>query len=410
MSQRAVFDVEQIRQDFPILHQEVNGYPLVYLDNAATTQKPKMVIDAVSRYYELENANVHRGTHHLSAEATRLFEEARQKVSLFMNSPSSDQVIWTKGTTESINLVAATWGRSNIQAGDRIMVSELEHHANIVPWQLLAQEKGAEIVVLPINDRYELDMDKFDSLLDERVKLVAVGHASNVIGSVNPIKTVIDKAHKIGAKVLIDGAQAVSHIEVDVQALDCDFYAFSGHKLYAPTGIGVLWGKRELLEVMPPYQAGGEMISQVSFSGTTFNVIPYKFEAGTPHISGAIGLGAAIDYLLQFSFADIAQHEQKLLDHTVSRIHEIAGLSRIGNPQHSTSTFSFALLGAHPSDIGTLLNQQGIAIRDGHHCAQPLMERLSLPGTARASFAMYNTIEEVDAFYTALKKVSRLLG
>lgn len=403
------FDAEAVRADFPILNQSVNGHPLVYLDNAATTQKPNSVIDAVGDYYRGYNSNVHRGAHYLSDLATQKFEAARATLAAFINSPSPDHIIWTRGTTEGINLVAATWGRSNISAGDKILVSELEHHSNIVPWQMLAQEKGAALVPIPVTDGGDIDLDAFDTLLDTNVKLVSVNQVSNALGTINPVADIIQRAHAVGAKVLVDGAQAVAHYPVDVQSLDCDFYAFSGHKLYGPTGIGVLWGKEELLNAMPPYHFGGEMIEHVSFAGTTFNRLPYKFEAGTPDIAGAIGLAAAVDYLNQFDRAAVSQHEESVLAYAIEQALVFPGLKRVGAAKQATGVLSFVIEGTHPADVGTLLDQQGVAVRTGHHCAQPLMERYALPGTVRASFAMYNTKQEVDRLFEALHKVMQFL-
>lgn len=403
------FHVQRVRKDFPILWQEVNGHPLVYLDNAATTQKPNVVIDAISDYYRGYNANVHRAAHALSDKATQKFEGARETVSGFLNSPHSRQIIWTRGTTEAINLVAHSWGRSQLQAGDRILVSALEHHSNIVPWQLVAQEKGAEVVPVDVTGQGDVDLDALDQLLDERVKLVAIGHVSNALGTVNPVKEIIERAYAVGAKVLIDGAQAVAHWPVDVQALDCDFYAFSGHKVFGPTGIGVLWGREELLDAMPPYHGGGEMIETVSFAGTTFNTLPYKFEAGTPDIAGAIGLGAAIEYLQALDHAAVAEHEAAVLAYAVEKGRAFEGLQRIGEATQVAGVFSFLLEGAHPADVGMLLDQQGIAVRTGHHCAQPLMAHYGVPGTVRASFALYNTMEDVDRLFEGLVKVKKFL-
>ncbi len=403
------FDVTLLRMDFPILDHKVGGKSLIYFDNAATTQKPESVIKAMDDYYRCMNANVHRAAHTLSAQATDAFERARRHVAAFINSPFVEEVIWVRGTTEAINLVAATWGRTNIQAGDRILLTELEHHSNIVPWQLLAKEKGAEIIVLPVTDAGELDLTNLDLLLDQRVKLVALAHASNALGTRNPLEQIIEKAHSVGAKVLIDGAQAVAHWDIDVQSLNCDFYAFSGHKMYGPTGIGVLWGRRELLEKMPPYQSGGEMIKRVSFSDTSFNDLPYKFEAGTPNIAGAIGMGAAIKYLGKIDRKAMSQYEAELLEYAVRKVADIPGINRVGTAKDSASIFSFTLEGVHPSDVGTILNQQGIAVRDGHHCAQPLMDRLNIPGTIRASFAFYNTFDEIDQFVEGLVKARNLL-
>ena len=403
------FDVESLRQDFPILHQQVNGKPLVYLDNAATTQKPDAVIGAVEEYYRTYNSNVHRGAHYLSDRATHEFEQAREKVARFIGSPAARQLIWTRGTTEAINLVAASWGRANIHAGDRILVSRLEHHSNIVPWQLLAGEKGAEVVPIDVDDRGDLDMEHFYTLLDERVKLIAVNHVSNALGTINPIENIIEAAQRYRARVLIDGAQAVGHFPVDVHALDCDFYVFSGHKLFGPTGIGALWGREELLDAMPPYQGGGEMIERVSFDGTTYNELPYKFEAGTPNIAGAIGLGAAIDYLSVLDRKALAEHEHGLLEYATQRAHEFGALRIIGQAKRKVAVLSFLLDGAHPADVGTLLDQQGVAVRTGHHCVQPLMEYYAIPGTVRASFSIYNTRQDVDQLFTALGRVRQML-
>ena len=404
------FDADRIRADFPILQQQVNGHPLVYLDNAATTQKPEAVIDAISNYYRHDNANVHRGSHALSDRATACFEAARETTARFINSPQSCQVIWVRGVTEGINLVAHSWGRANLQAGDKVLVSWLEHHSNIVPWQMVCAERGAEVVPIPVLDSGDIDMNAFDALLDERVKLVAVNHVSNALGTVNPVDTIIAKAHAVGARVLLDGAQAVAHYPVDVQALNCDFYTFSGHKLFGPTGIGVLWGKKDLLEAMPPFLGGGEMIETVSFSGTTYNVLPFKFEAGTPDIAGVIGLAAAIDYLQQLDRQAAAAHEAVLLDYTLDLAADIEGLRRIGNPAQVAGIFSFVLTGTHPSDLGMLLDQQGIAVRTGHHCAQPLMARYGVPGTVRASYTIYNTRADVDALFAGIRKAKSLFG
>jgi cysteine desulfurase/selenocysteine lyase len=404
------FDAAAIRRDFPILQQEVNGHPLVYLDNAATTQKPEVVIEAIANYYRRDNANVHRGAHTLSDRATRAFESAREAVAHFLNSPTSRQVIWVRGVTEAANLLAYSWGRHNLHSGDRVLVSTLEHHSDIVPWQMVCAERGAELVPIPILDSGDIDLDAYDALLDERVKMVAVNHVSNALGVVNPIKEIARRAHAVDAKVFIDGAQAVAHWPVDVQALDCDFYAFSGHKLFGPTGIGVLWGKEALLEAMPPFFGGGEMIETVSFAGTTFNSLPFKFEAGTPHIAGAIGLAAAIDYLDGIDREAAAAHEAALLQKTLQMAENIEGLRRVGAPAHAAGIFSFLLDGAHPSDIGMLLDQQGIAVRTGHHCAQPLMDRFGVPGTVRASYSIYNTDADVEALFEGIRKAQRLFA
>ena len=405
-----LFDVYEVRKDFPILSQQVNGHPLVYLDNAATTQKPIAVIDAISNYYRGYNSNVHRGAHFLSDKATHEFEAARQTVRDFINSPKSNQVIWTRGTTEGINLVASAWGRENIGSGDVILVSTLEHHSNIVPWQMLATETGAKVVPMEVSSNGEIDLSALNSLLADTefaasVKLIAVNYVSNALGTINPVKEIVKLAQRCNTKVLVDGAQAVAHFPVDVQDLGCDFFTFSGHKLYGPTGIGVFWGKESLLNQMSPYQGGGEMIERVSFSGTTYNELPYKFEAGTPDIAGAIGLGAAINYLNQFDRVAIIEHEHQLLEYTIEKSKKIKALKRVGTSKHSVGVFSFLIEGAHPSDVGLLLDQQGVAVRTGHHCAQPLMEAFELPGTVRASFSMYNTKEDVDALFTAFDKV-----
>ena len=405
-----VFDAELVRLDFPILAQQVNGHPLVYLDNAATTQKPQTVIEAIVEYYRHDNANVHRGVHTLSDRATLAFEAARECVATFINSPDPRQVIWTSGTTEAINLVANSWGRSSLQSGDRVLVSWLEHHSNIVPWQLVAAATGAEVVPIPVSDSGEIDLDALDALLDDRVKLVAVNHVSNALGTVNPVAEITRRARAAGAVVLVDGAQSVAHWPVDVQALDCDFFIFSGHKLFGPTGIGVLWGREALLEAMPPFLGGGEMIETVSFTGTTFAELPFKFEAGTPNIAGAIGLAAAIDYLGGLDRAAAAEHETALLQRTLELADEVPGLRRIGTPAHAAGIFSFLLEGTHPSDLGMLLDQQGVAVRTGHHCAQPLMDRLGIPGTVRASYSIYNTQEDVQRLFDGIHKARSLFG
>lgn len=403
------FDVEKIRADFPILHQQVNGQPLVYLDNAATTQKPNAVIDAISDYYRNDNSNVHRGAHALADRATVKFEAAREKVARFLNAPAAKQIIWTRGTTESINLVAASWGKANLQPGDRILVSAMEHHSNIVPWQLIALATGAKVEPIPVDANGNINMLAFDAMLDTHVKMVAVGHVSNAMGTINPIEKIITLAHAVGARVLIDGAQAVSHWAVDVQKLKCDFYVFSAHKLFGPTGLGVLYGKEDLLNAMPPYQGGGEMIETVSFAGTTFNQLPYKFEAGTPDIAGAIGLGAAIDYLDSIDRIAAAAHEQALLTYAEEKARATAGLKLVGTATHKTSVMSFLLEGAHPADVGVLLDKQGIAVRTGNHCAQPIMDQFGIPGTVRASFSFYNTFAEVDRLFAAIEKAKTFL-
>lgn len=405
----SAFDVEKIRADFPILHQQVNGQPLVYLDNAATTQKPEVVIDAISNYYRTDNSNVHRGAHALADRATVKFETARVKVAKFLNAPAARQIIWTRGTTESINLIAASWGRVFLEAGDRILVSAMEHHSNIVPWQLVAAATGAKVEAIPVDNNGTINMRAFEAMLDSHVKMVAVGHVSNAMGTINPVEKIILLAHGVGARVLIDGAQAVSHWAVDVQAMDCDFYVFSAHKLFGPTGLGVLYGKEELLDSMPPYQGGGEMIETVSFSGTTFNQLPYKFEAGTPDIAGVIGLGAAIDYLNNIDRAAAAAHEQALLNYAEEKARATPGLKLVGTAAHKTSVMSFLIEGAHPADVGVLLDKQGIAVRTGNHCAQPIMDQFGIPGTVRASFSFYNTFEEVDRLFAAIEKAKVFL-
>ena len=404
------FDAARVRRDFPILGQQVNGQPLVYLDNAATTQKPDSVIEAIDSYYRCDNANVHRGVHTLSDRATQRFEQARQSVADFIGSPATSQVIWTSGTTAAINLVAYSWGHSRLRSGDRILVSWLEHHSNIVPWQLVAAATGAEVVPVPVTDAGEIDLSALDTLLDERVKLVAVNHVSNALGTVNPVREIARRAHAAGALVLVDGAQSVAHWPVDVAALDCDFYTFSGHKLFGPTGIGVLWGREALLDAMPPFLGGGEMIEQVAFPASTFNSLPFKFEAGTPNIAGAIGLGAAVEYLAGIDRQGAAAHEAALLQRTLELAEQVQGLRRIGHPRHAAGIFSFLLEGMHPSDLGMLLDQQGIAVRTGHHCAQPLMARFGIPGTVRASYSIYNTQEDVSRLFEGIHKAQRLFA
>ncbi len=403
------FNLDAIRSDFPILQQQVKGKPLVYLDNAATTQKPQVVIDTLSRYYSTINSNVHRGAHTLADLATREFEGARETVQRFLNAPHSREIIWTRGTTEGINLVANGYGRAFLRPGDEIIISAMEHHSNIVPWQLLAQQTCANLRVIPVTENAELDLDAFEKLLSEKTKIVSLVHVSNALGTINPVKQVIEKAHAVGAVVMLDGAQATPHWAIDVQALDCDFYAFSGHKVFGPTGIGALYGKTHLLEKMQPYQAGGEMIERVTFEKTTFNELPYKFEAGTPNIADAIALAAAIDYLNQFDRNLLAQQEDKLLQACLERAADMKDIQLIGRAQHKAGVFSFLLQGAHPHDVGTLLDQQGVAVRTGHHCAMPVMDRFNIPGTVRASFAFYNTLDEVDRFFAALEKAKTFL-
>ena len=406
----AAFDVDRIRADFPILQLEVQGHPLVYLDNAASSQMPQQVIDRLVRYQTSQHANIHRAVHTLSEIATAEYEEARRKVQRFIHAPDEREVIFTSGTTEAINLVMHGYGRKFIKAGDEIILTTLEHHSNIVPWQMLAEETGATIRVLPINDAGELCLNEFEALFNARTRLVGVSHVSNALGSVNPVKQMIALAHSHGVPVLVDGAQAVPHMPVDVQDLDCDFYALSGHKLCGPTGIGVLYGKAELLEKMQPFKGGGDMILSVSFEKTIYNAIPYKFEAGTPPIAAAIGLGAALDYLTSVGMDAIAAHEQALLHHATRQMNDMPGLRLIGTAQHKAAVLSFTLQGVHPHDVGTLLNQEGIAVRTGHHCAQPVMTRFKVPATTRASFAFYNSMAEVDALIQGIRDVQKVFA
>ncbi len=403
-------DIGALRAQFPLLARTLAGdKPLVYLDNAATTQKPLAVIEAVDDYYRQYNSNVHRGAHQLADHATQVMEAARTSVQRFINAREDAEVIFTRGTTESINLVACSWARTFLKAGDEIIVSALEHHANLVPWQMACQATGAKLRVIPMNDAGELDLDGYRALLGERTRLVACTHVSNALGTVNPVRDIIAAAKSAGALVLIDGAQAVSHLPVDVQALGCDFYVFSGHKLFAPTGTGVLWGRRELLDAMPPWHGGGEMIETVSYETSTYNKLPYKFEAGTPHIAGNIGLGAAIDWFTAQDRAALAAHEDALLAELTARATAIPGLKPVGTARHKVSVFSFLMDGAHPHDVGTLLDQQGVAVRTGHHCTMPLMQRLGVPGTVRASLSVYNTRDDIDRFIAALEKVRKFL-
>ncbi len=403
-------DISNIRADFPVLDQQVNGSTLIYFDNAATTQKPKSVIEALSHYYQKDNANIHRGLHTLAERATTAYELTRTKVRDFIHAPSTDQIIFTSGTTAGINLVAQTFGRSTFKAGDKILISNLEHHSNIVPWQMIAEETGAIIEVIPVDEIGVLDLDAFINQLDEKVKLVAVNHVSNAIGTINPIAKIISLAHAKGAKVLIDGAQSVAHIDIDVQALDMDFFVFSAHKLFGPTGVGILYGKRELLESMPPYQGGGEMIKEVSFSGTTYNELPYKFEAGTPNIADVIAFGSAIDYVKSHGTEVLMKQEQALLAYATEKLNAIPGLRIIGTAPEKIAVISFVVEGIHPQDLGVLLDKFGVAIRTGHHCAQPLMQRYGLVGTCRVSFAFYNSLEEIDRFIVALQRSIQMLG
>jgi cysteine desulfurase/selenocysteine lyase len=404
------FDPNIIKEDFPILKQLVYGKPLVYLDNAATSQKPTAVIDAMTHYYSTDNSNIHRGVHLLSERATQAYEEARAKVQRFINAAESKEIIFTRGTTEAINLVAGSYGRANVQAGDEVLITAMEHHSNIVPWQILCEEKGARLRVAPINDDGELILEEFTKLLNERTKIVSVVHVSNALGTINPIPGIVEIAHHHNVPVMVDGAQAAPHMKLDVQELDCDFYAFSGHKVYGPTGIGVLYGKASLLDAMPPYQGGGDMIASVTFEKTTYNTLPYKFEAGTPNIAGTIGLGAAIDYVNQIGLERIAKYEHELLEYGTEALSQIPGLRLIGTAKEKAGVLSFVLEGVHPHDIGTILDREGIAIRTGHHCAMPVMERFGIPATARASLAFYNTKEEIDALVAGIHKVKEVFG
>ncbi len=404
------FDVEGIRKDFPILHTKVHGHPLVYLDNAATSQKPQSVIGALVRYYEGENANIHRGVHYLSQIATEEFEKARETVRAFVNAAQASEIIFTRGTTEAINLVAQTYGRAHVGSGDEVLITAMEHHSNIVPWQMLCEEKGAKLRVGPINDAGELLLEEFEKQLGPRTKVVAVAHVSNALGTINPLKRMVAMAHARGIPVLVDGAQAVPHLAVDVQDLGADFYAFSGHKMYGPTGIGVLYGKHALLDAMPPYQGGGDMISSVTFEKTTYNKVPHKFEAGTPDMAGVAGLKAAIEYMNGIGIAKIAAHEHELLEYATEVVGALPGVRLIGTAREKAGVLSFVLDEVHPHDIGTILDQQGIAVRTGHHCAQPVMERFHIPATVRASFAVYNTRGEVDALVRGLRKVREVFA
>jgi cysteine desulfurase / selenocysteine lyase len=403
-----MFDVRRVRDDFPILRQKIRGKPLVYLDNAATAQKPRAVLDVLQHYYTADNANIHRGVHLLSERATQDYENARAKVRDFLHAADEREIIFTRGSTEGINLVAQTYGRKNLREGDEVLITTMEHHSNIVPWQMICEEKGAVLRVAPINDDGEILLDEFTKLLTPRTRIVSVVHVSNSLGTVNPVKRIAELAHTRGAVVLVDGAQSVMHGPVDVRDLGCDFFVFSGHKLFGPTGVGVLYGREALLEAMPPYQGGGDMIRSVSFDKTTFNSLPYKFEAGTPHIAGGVGLGAAIDYVQALDWEAVAAHEHDLLTYATTALSEIPGLRLIGTARDKATVISFTLPSAHPHDIGTILDQEGIAIRTGHHCTQPLMARFGVPATARASFAFYNTREEIDALVQGIHKVQEM--
>jgi cysteine desulfurase / selenocysteine lyase len=401
--------IAEIRNDFPILNAKVRGKDLVYLDNGATAQKPSLVIDAINTYYKDYNSNIHRGVHHLSQVATTAYEDAREKLKGFINAPKLEEVIFTEGTTESINIVASCFGRKSLNKGDEVIISAMEHHSNIVPWQMICDEREAVLKVIPINNNGELLMEEYKKLLSDKTKLVAVIHISNTLGTINPVKEIIDLAHQKGALVLLDGAQAVPHIKVDVQDLDCDFYAFSGHKMFGPTGVGVLYGKSEYLNDMPPYQGGGDMIKEVTFEKTTYNCLPHKFEAGTPNIVGGIGLGVAVDYMQEVGIDLIHKREEELLTYATEKIVQVEGVRIIGEAEHKAGVLSFVIEGLHPFDIGTLLDQLGIAVRTGHHCTQPLMNFFEIPGTIRASFAFYNTKEEVDKLISGLERALSML-
>jgi cysteine desulfurase/selenocysteine lyase len=402
------YDVTAVRSDFPILHQKVYGKPLIYLDNAATAQKPQAVLDALTHYYSTDNSNVHRGVHALSVRATDAFESTRVKVRDFIGAKSIDEIIFVRGTTEGMNLIAQSYGRSKVGEGDEVIISEMEHHSNIVPWQMLCEEKGATLKVIPMDDDGELVLDEYAKLLGPRVKIVSLVYISNSLGTINPIKKMIEMAHEHGIPVAVDGAQASPHIAVDVQDFDCEFYSFSSHKMYGPMGIGVLYGKRELLDAMPPYQGGGDMIKSVTFEKTTYNGLPFKFEAGTPNVGDVVGLGAAIDYLLELGYSAIGAHERDLIEYTTKQLSNFPGVRIIGTAAEKTSVISFMLDGIHPHDIGTIVDREGIAIRTGHHCTQPVMQHFKVPATSRVSLGIYNTREEVDALIDALKKVAEV--
>jgi len=401
-------DLNHIRNQFPILSTKVGKYPLVYFDNGATSQKPRVVIDAINRYYEQENANIHRGVHHLSQVSTDNYEKARRTIQEHLNAPHEHEIIFTKGTTDGINLIAESFGKL-LTDGDEILITEMEHHSNIVPWQMLVERKGLTLRYIPMTNLGELDFSQLETLINEKTRLIAITHISNALGTINPIEDIIKKGHAVGAKVLIDAAQSLQHMRVDVQQLDCDFLVYSGHKVFGPTGVGILYGKEKLLNEMPPYQGGGDMIKTVSMSGTTYNELPHKFEAGTPNIIGGIGLGVAIEWLSGFNFEDIQQHETDLLEYATDALSKIDGIKIYGEAENKSSVISFLIEGTHPYDIGTLLNQQGIAVRTGHHCTQPIMEFFDIPGTIRASFSFYNTKEEIDQFIKALEKAIQML-
>jgi len=403
-------DIAAIRQEFPILKREVKGRPLIYLDNAATSQKPRQVIEALVHYYSNQNANIHRGIHSLAEEATAAYELSRDTVQSFIGARSREEIIFTKGTTESINLVAYAWGRKNITAGDEIIISTMEHHSNIVPWQLLCEEKNASLKIIPVSDAGELLMDEYEKMLGPKTRLVSIVHVSNALGTVNPVRKITALAHAAGALVMVDGAQSAVHLDIDVQDMDCDFFAFSAHKLYGPTGVGVLYGRKEILESMPPFQGGGEMIREVHFEKTTFNDLPYKFEAGTPNIGDVIAFRSAIEFIRSTGKEKIRRHEQNLLEYAQQELSKIPGLTIIGQAKEKVSVVSFILAGTHPQDIGILLDNRGIAVRTGHHCVQPLMDRFCIPGTARASFAVYNTLHEIDELVKGLQRAVKILA
>ena len=407
---KSSFDVDRLRADFPILREKVRGHQLVYLDNAATSQKPKAVMDAIVRYYEHDNANIHRGVHYLSERATKEFEDARKSVQSFLRAASAREIVFTRGTTEAINLVAQTYGRVHVGADDEVLITAMEHHSNIVPWQLLCEEKWATLRVAPINDRGELILEEYEKLLGPRTKIVSIGHISNALGTVNPVAEMVRMAHAKGIPVLVDGAQAVPRVPVNVQELDCDFYVFSGHKTYGPTGIGILYGKLGLLDAMPPYQGGGDMILSVTFEKSTYNKVPHKFEAGTPDMSGAVGLRAAIEYLNGLGMDNVAAYEHELLSYATKAVSALPGVRLIGTAKEKAGVLSFVIEGIHPHDIGTILDQEGIAIRTGHHCAQPVMARFGVDATARASFGLYNTKEEIDALVRGIQKVQEVFA
>ena len=409
-SRRVRFDVAHVRRDFPILSRSVHGKPLVYLDNGATSQKPQAVIEALSRYYREENSNIHRGVHFLSERATAAYEEARQKIQAFINAAHKEEIIFVRGTTEAVNLVAQSYGRSALKAGDEIIISAMEHHSNIVPWQMLREQTGAGLRVIPINHDGELVLDEYRRLLNDKTKIVSVTHVSNALGTVAPVHEIVAAAHARGIPVMLDGAQAVPHLKVDVQELGCDFYAFSGHKMFGPTGVGVLYGRRELLDKMPPYQGGGDMISLVTFEKTHYNVLPYKFEAGTPNIAGGIGLGAAVDYLQRLAWGQVVAHEEDLLAYATEKLAVIDGLRIIGTAKEKVGVLSFVFDKIHAHDVGTILDQEGVAVRAGHHCAMPVMQRFGVPATTRASFAFYNTRDEIDVFANAIQSVLKVFG